>query len=516
MYAKVYSAAVNGIDGRMIEVESDVSNGLPQITIVGLPDSSIRESTERVRTAIRNCQFVFPMSRITVNLAPAALRKEGSAFDLAIAVGILISSGQLPAERCKEMPLVGELALDGTTKPVLGILSMVHAAKEAGFRSIAVPLGNLAEARFIQGIHSFGISHLSEMKELNLIKYKENVISSERIPYKDQDASAGVVDYGDVQGQQSAKRTMMIAAGGMHNVMLIGPPGSGKTMLLRRLPSILPPLTDDESLEVMKIYSIVGLNKNNNGLMRTRPFRSPHHTISYAGMLGGGSLPRPGEVSLAHRGVLFLDELPEFNRQVLEVLRQPLEDRFVTISRAKATLKFPTSFLLAASMNPCPCGFYGSTADLSRCICTPKIIQRYRSRLSGPLLDRIDMHTEVPKVDFHELSVKQQDTRLTPDVMRLMVRSAHLRQMERYKELPLHFNSELTGKLLRQYCDVHKEGIELLRHAFEHLGLSARAYDRILKIARTIADLEGAWQIETQHIAEAIQYRVLDRSSAGT
>ena len=516
MYARILCAATSGIDGQLIEVEADVASGLPQVTIVGLPDSSIRESTERVRTAIRNCGFEFPLARVTVNLAPADLRKEGSSFDLAIAIGILVASGQIASTTLAAELYIGELSLDGMTKPVAGILSMVHAAKERGIRSIAVPADNEEEARLINGVNIVGVRSLTAAVKPDTAQ--ENRAHSPSIATTHSDITlrdAPSADFSEVQGQMQAKRAITIAAAGMHNVLLIGPPGSGKTMLLRRLPSILPPLSDDEALEVMKIYSVSGLYIKGSGLWRDRPFRSPHHTISYAGILGGGPVPKPGEVSLAHRGVLFLDELPEFSRQVLEVLRQPLEDRFVTIARAKATIRYPTSFLLAGSMNPCPCGYSGVSSSVSaRCVCSPLVINRYRNKLSGPLLDRIDLHMEVPAVDFGELTdAAGTNGALSSEAMRLAVEKAHRVQQERYRGMTIRFNSELSGSSLRRYCEVPNEAMQLLKQSFEFLGLSARALDRILKIGRTIADLEGAVHIETKHIAEAIHYRVLDRKS---
>ena len=509
MFAKVYGALVVGIDGRLIEVETDVSPGLPQMTIVGLPDNAVRESTERVRTAIRNSGFDFPLARITVNLAPADLRKEGSAFDLAIAAGVLICSGQLEAGIFENAVLLGELSLDGELKPVPGVLSMVHAAKLRGVGRVILPAANADEACLIDGIEVLSCSHIRDLRE-GLCDARK---TGQNGAYSDADAPApeSGMDYSEVMGQAHAKRALMIAAAGMHNVLFIGPPGSGKTMLMRRLPTILPPLDEEEALEVMKIHSVAGLWAKRSGLMRTRPFRAPHHTVSYAGMLGGGPVPKPGEVSLAHRGVLFLDEMPEFSRQVLEVLRQPLEDRVVTISRARATCRYPSFFLLAGSMNPCPCGFFGDLSEPERCKCPPYAVQRYVARISGPLLDRIDIHAQVPRVPFHELGEHSPHAELSSARMRKLVLEARERQRLRYVGEGIRCNSELSGKALQKYCALDGESQRLLRQAFGRLGLSARAYHRILKIARTIADLEGETDIRAGHVAEAIQYRALDR-----
>lgn len=518
MYVKILSAAVTGIDGQIIEVEVDLASGLPQMTIVGLPDNAIREATERVRAAIKNCEYQYPLGRITVNLAPADLRKEGSAFDLAIAIGILACSGQLAHTVFDNCVVLGELSLDGKLKPVNGVLSMVHAAKKAGFQRILLPHHNASEAQLIDGIEVIPIDHLSCLDRnsehfINIVNYTPRLYYDTTSSDSSQPSYSN--DFIDVRGQYHAKRVLMIAAAGMHNILFIGPPGSGKTMLIRRLPTIMSPLESDEALEVMKIYSVAGRWSDQSKLSCERPFRAPHHTISYAGMLGGGTIPKPGEVSMAHHGILFLDEMPEFTRQVLEVLRQPLEDRFVLLSRARASLQYPTFFTLAATMNPCPCGYYGDQTDLERCRCTPLMIRRYRSKISGPLLDRIDLHIEVPRVKYKDItgaSSEDQHSIYTSDYMRNRVISAQSLQRIRYDGLGIRYNSELTGRMLRLYCGLSKEANSLLHRSFEAMGFSVRTYDRILKIARTIADLEGLEAIETTHIAEAIQYRTLDRT----
>jgi magnesium chelatase family protein len=518
MYVKVLSAAVTGIDGQIIEVEVDLASGLPQMTIVGLPDNAIREATERVRAAIRNSGFVYPLGRITVNLAPADLRKEGSAFDLAIAMGILACSGQLTHAIFEQCVVLGELSLDGQLKPVTGVLSMVHAAKKAGYHRILLPHDNAEEAILIEGVQVVPINHLNCLNPksdhfFNVINYSYDLQNQGRT--NDLTPVSFSNDYSEVRGQYYAKRVLMVAAAGMHNILFVGPPGSGKTMLIRRLPTIMSPLDSDEALEVMKIYSVAGRWTDQSKLSRQRPFRAPHHTISYAGMLGGGTIPKPGEVSMAHHGILFLDEMPEFSRQVLEVLRQPLEDRFVLLSRARASLQYPTFITLAATMNPCPCGYYGDQTDLDRCRCTQPMIRRYSTKISGPLLDRIDLHIEVPRVnykDITDITTDAQHSIYTSENMRNRVMEAQILQKKRYHGLGIRYNSELTGRMLRMYCELSKEANQLLHRSFEALGFSVRTYDRILKIARTIADLEGTKAIGTTHIAEAVQYRTLDRA----
>lgn len=530
MYGKLHSACLYGIDGVVIEVEVDLASGIPQTHIVGLPDSAVREAVDRVRAAIKNCGYRFPLQRVTINLAPADLRKEGAAFDLAIALALLTASDQVRLPADERILIIGELSLDGQLRPVPGVLSMVDRARREGFHSVLLPRENAEEALLLGGIRVYGISHLNELNPgADGYKREESDMSCHPPQGEGQPlilttlkhlevesgasssistALAPTLDYSDVVGQRHIKRALTIAAAGFHNIVLIGPPGTGKTMLIQRLPSILPPLSPEESLEVTKIYSSAGkLNQHGQGLISVRPFRSPHHTISSGGLIGGGSIPKPGEVSLAHHGVLFLDELPEFSRQVLEVLRQPLEERKVTISRSRAAFTFPAHFLLGGSLNPCPCGFFRSEPPLPACTCTPWRIAQYREKLSGPLLDRIDMQVEVPRPQQWQEDIQP----LSSADMRKQVLSAEQIQRQRYKGTSISRNSELSGSLLRRFARLEPDATKLLQAGFESLGLSLRACDRIIKLARTIADLNGQEQIRAEHIAEAIQYRQLDQ-----
>lgn len=501
MLATVLTCAVVGLEGVLIEVEVDAGTGKPGMTIVGLPDAAVQESRERVRAAIRNSGARFPLGRITVNLAPADIRKEGPAYDLPIALGILLASGQVFANLSDTL-VIGELSLDGTLRHTTGVLPMVGVAEEHGLRRAFVPAVDAAEAALIDGIEVIPVETLADLIHHLTGEAPIAPFVDERTPEPDE-FNGLAVDLQHIRGQEHVKRGLEVAAAGGHNILLSGPPGSGKTLLARAMPGILPPLARDEALEVSKIYSVTGLLPADRPLLRQRPFRAPHHTISYAGLVGGGSWPRPGEITLAHRGVLFLDELPEFGQRVLEVLRQPLEDRIVTISRSTGAITFPANFIMVAAMNPCPCGF--ATDPVKPCTCSPTAITRYQKRISGPLLDRIDIHLEVPRLDYEKLADRRLGEPST--TVRCRVEAARAIQAERFAGTAIHLNSDMGPAEIREHCRLDDTGERLLRAAMEQLQLSARAYHRILKLARTIADLSADAAIAPHHLAEALQYR---------
>jgi magnesium chelatase family protein len=506
MLSQIKSSGLLGVNGVIVTVEIDISRGLPSYALVGLPDTGIKESKDRVFSAIKNNGYKYPMDRITINLAPADLKKEGPAFDLAIALGILAASDQLDWEHPEDYLVVGELSLSGELRGINGVLPMVLAAKNEGIRKILVPFANRHEAAVVQDVNVYPLNDLNEA--VALIK-GEQIIDPFQVDLKSllkPQAHHGMVDFSDIRGQDQAKRALEIAAAGSHNVIMSGPPGSGKTLLAKGFSSILPDLTIDEALEITKIHSISGLLKD-NAIMSQRPFRAPHHTISKVSLVGGGRIPKPGEVSLAHLGVLFLDELPEFQKAALEVLRQPIEDQEVSISRVNAALTFPASFTLIASMNPCPCGFLSDPHH--DCICTPQQIKNYQGRISGPLMDRLDIFVNVPATTFDELQTRPKGE--SSQTVKARVDAARERQNRRYEDLDIFFNAQLTPRLMETFCVLGPEEQNLMEKVYTRMNLSARGYHRILKLARTIADLDGADNIQVPHLSEAIQYRDIKR-----
>ena len=511
MLVKVYAAALQGIDATIVTIEVNSSRGI-KFFLVGLPDSAVKESHERIISALQVNGFRFPSRQIVVNMAPADIRKEGSAYDLPLAIGILASAGEVSDEKLSKFLIMGELSLDGSLQPIKGALPIAISARAQGYEGFILPKQNAREAAVVNNLNVYGVENIKEVIEFfnGERELKPTIVNTREEFYQNQIDFP--YDFADVKGQENVKRALEIAAAGGHNIIMIGAPGSGKSMMAKRLPSILPPLSLSESLETTKIHSVAGKLSKNDSLIATRPFRSPHHTISQVAMVGGGSNPQPGEISLAHNGLLFLDELPEFNRSVLEVLRQPLEDRHISISRAKYSLDYPASFMLVASMNPCPCGYYNHPTKA--CVCNPGQVHRYLNRISGPLLDRFDLQIEIVPVPFEKMAEQKQAE--SSATIRERVIKARKKQEERFANHPgIYCNAQMESKLLHQYANPDEKGLNLLRTAMTRLNLSARAYDRILKVARTIADLEGSESIQSNHLAEAISYRNLDREGWG-